>query len=89
MTEACRAFVTHAFDTLKLNRVVIECASKNVRSRGVPDRLGFSLEGVLRGVEWLHDHYADHAIYGLLKGEMTRVEKVRIEEVPHLAMVAA
>jgi ribosomal-protein-serine acetyltransferase len=69
MTAACRSFVSHAFDTLKLNRVVIECASRNVRSRGIPERLGFRLEGVLRGVEWLHDHYADHAIYGLLKGE--------------------
>jgi ribosomal-protein-serine acetyltransferase len=69
MTAACRAFVAHSFDRLGLNRVTMECASRNIRSRGIPERLGFKLEGIIRGVEWLHDHYADHAMYGLLKGE--------------------
>jgi ribosomal-protein-serine acetyltransferase len=69
MTAACRVFVAHAFNTLKLNRVTIECASTNTRSRGVPERLGFQFEGIIRGVEWLHDHFADHAMYGLLSGE--------------------
>jgi ribosomal-protein-serine acetyltransferase len=69
MTAACRAFVSHAFHTLRLNRVTIECASLNTRSRGIPERLGFKLEGVIRGAEWLHDHFADHAIYGLLKDD--------------------
>lgn len=67
MTAACGALVSHAFETLNLNRVTIECASENVRSRGVPERLGFQFEGLIRGAEWLHDHYADHAIYGRLK----------------------
>jgi ribosomal-protein-serine acetyltransferase len=67
MTAACRAFVLHAFDTFNLNRVTIECASGNTRSRAIPERLGFKFEGIIRGAEWLRDHYADHAIYGLLK----------------------
>ena len=66
MTAACRVFIAHAFDTLKLHRVTIECASDNTRSRRIPERLGFALEGIVRGAEWLHDHFADHAIYGLL-----------------------
>jgi ribosomal-protein-serine acetyltransferase len=69
MTAACRVFASHAFEVLKLNRVTIECASENKRSRGIPERLGFQLEGIIRGSEWLHDHYADHAIYGLLKDD--------------------
>jgi ribosomal-protein-serine acetyltransferase len=69
MTAACRALVTHAFETLKLNRVTIECASENTRSRRIPERLGFKLEGIVRGAEWLHDTFADHAIYGLIKGD--------------------
>jgi len=72
MTAVCRVFVSHAFETLNLNRVTIECASENNRSRGIPERLGFKFEGIIRGAEWLHDHYADHAIYGLLKGDQTR-----------------
>jgi ribosomal-protein-serine acetyltransferase len=73
MTGACRAIIAHAFDTLQLHRITIECATENVRSRRVPERLGFKLEGIVRGIEWLHDRYADHAIYGLLK-----------EDQPHL-----
>jgi ribosomal-protein-serine acetyltransferase len=69
MTASCRAFVKHAFNTLQLNRVTIECVTENARSRRIPERLGFQLEGVFRGVEWLHDRFADHAVYSLLKGD--------------------
>jgi ribosomal-protein-serine acetyltransferase len=69
MTACCRAFVAHSFNTWKLNRVTIECATQNTRSRAIPERLGFRLEGVIRGVEWLQDRYADHAIYGLLRAD--------------------
>ncbi len=82
MTASCRAFITHAFDTLNLNRVTIECASGNTRSRGVPERLGFKLEGIVRDAEWLHDHYADHAIYGLLKADLTREDLLHVTVLP-------
>lgn len=66
MTICCRALITHAFKAWQLNRILIECAVENVRSRAIPERLGFKLEGIVRGAEWLHERYADHAIYGLL-----------------------
>ena len=69
MTTCCRALIIHSFNEWKLNRVTIECATENTRSRAIPERLGFKLEGIVRGVEWLHDGYADHAIYGLLRLE--------------------
>lgn len=69
MTAACHDFVTHAFTVFNLNRITIECASENIRSRKIPERLGFKLEGIIRGAEWLHNHYADHAVYGLLKSD--------------------
>ena len=53
MTACCRAFVAHGFDTWKLNRITIECATENVRSRAIPERLGFKLDGIVRGIEWL------------------------------------
>lgn len=65
MTRACRACIDHAFGALGLNRVEIRCALDNVRSRAVAQRLGFTLEGVLRDREWLYDHFVDHAIYAL------------------------
>jgi ribosomal-protein-serine acetyltransferase len=67
MTASCQAMLSHGFNTWKLNRVTIECATHNTRSRAIPERLGFKFEGVLREVEWLHDRYVDHAVYGMLR----------------------
>jgi len=69
MTASCRAFVSHAFTTWRLNRITIECATQNSRSRAIPERLGFRLEGIIREAEWLHDHYVDHALYSLLRSD--------------------
>jgi ribosomal-protein-serine acetyltransferase len=68
-TRASAAVITHCFAVLDLHRIEIHCATENTRSRRIPERLGFSLEGTLREVEWLYDHYVDHAIYGLLRQE--------------------
>lgn len=69
MTLACRACIGHAFGELGLNRVEIRVATENGRSRGIPERLGFQLEGVVRDAEWLYDRFVDHAVYGLLARE--------------------
>lgn len=67
MTRCCRLLVAHAFQGLGLNRVVIPVAVGNRRSRGIPERLGFTQEGVIRDAEWLYDHFVDHALYAILK----------------------
>ena len=67
MTAASRAMVDHALLELNLNRVEIHCATQNPKSLAVPRRLGFTLEGTVRQVEWLYDHFVDHEIYGMLK----------------------
>lgn len=69
MSRAVRAVCGHAFGTFKLNRVEIAAAAENTKSRAIPDRLGFRLEGVLRQREWLYDHFVDHAIYSMLASE--------------------
>ena len=66
MTASCRTMVSHSFTAWKLNRVTIECATENLRSRAIPERLGFRLDGIIRGIERLQDRYVDHAMYGLL-----------------------
>jgi ribosomal-protein-serine acetyltransferase len=72
MTRACAAMVGHAFETLDLRRVEIRAAAENRRSRAIPERLGFTEEGVLRDAEWLYDHYVDLVVYGLLADEWKR-----------------
>lgn len=69
VTAAARAVVSYALQDLKLNRVQINCAPGNARSRGIPQRLGFKEEGVIRDAEWLYDHYVDHVVYGMLARE--------------------
>lgn len=69
MTRACRALIDHAFGGLSLNRVEINCAVGNERSRMIPERLGFTLEGVLRQGEWLHDSFHDLVVYSMLASE--------------------
>jgi ribosomal-protein-serine acetyltransferase len=69
MTKTCRAMINYAFKELGLNRIVISCAVGNQKSRAIPERLGFTQEGVLRQSEWLRDHFTDMAVYGLLASE--------------------
>ncbi len=69
MTRSCRALVEHAFRELRLNRVEIYCATENVRSRRIPERLGFRQEGTHRQAEWVHDHFKDLVSYAMLARE--------------------
>jgi ribosomal-protein-serine acetyltransferase len=69
MTRACRAMVTYAFTELALNRVEIRCATANARSCAIPERLGFTREGVVRQVEWLDGAPVDHVVYGMLAAD--------------------
>lgn len=69
MTKACRALVEHAFSELRLNRVEIYCAVDNLRSRRIPERLGFTEEGTHRQAEWVHDHFKDLVSYSMLARE--------------------
>jgi RimJ/RimL family protein N-acetyltransferase len=48
VTEATEGITNFAFTTLKAKRVEIRCDPKNLRSRAVPERLGFKLEGILK-----------------------------------------
>jgi RimJ/RimL family protein N-acetyltransferase len=48
VTEAVRALARMAFDALRAERVEIRMDDRNVASRRVAERAGFTLEGVLR-----------------------------------------
>ena len=48
VTEAVEAIETLAFNQLGARRVEIRTDTRNVRSRKIPERLGYDLEGVLR-----------------------------------------
>lgn len=66
-TKCCRVLAGYAFRDLGLNRVQINCNVENKKSRRIPERLDFRLEGIHRQVEWLNGKFQDRAIYAMLK----------------------
>ncbi|GAB4190302.1 MAG: GNAT family N-acetyltransferase [Roseiflexaceae bacterium] len=66
MTEAVRAVVGYAFDTLRLHRVEANIMPRNTRSLRVVEKLGFEHEGLSRAYLKINGVWEDHLHYVLL-----------------------
>jgi ribosomal-protein-serine acetyltransferase len=69
MTKSCACFINHLFTKKNLNRIEILVAAANQRSKRIPQRLGFTFEGILRQGLLLYGEFHDLEVYGLLKNE--------------------
>ncbi len=69
MTQAVEALIKYCFDEIELNRIEISAAVNNEKSQAIPERLGFTEEGMLRDNELLNGIYSSSYIYSLLKSE--------------------
>lgn len=69
VTRSVTRLLGYGFDELALNRVVIKCAVENVKSRAIPERLGFTQEGIEREADCLQTKFVDQAVYSLLERE--------------------
>ncbi|WP_066308415.1 GNAT family N-acetyltransferase [Bacillus sp. FJAT-29814] len=69
ITEATEAITNFAFIELNAKRVEIRCDSKNNRSKAVPERLGFQLEGILKndGLSADGKEIRDTCVYAKIK----------------------
>ncbi len=67
MTQSTKCLCRYGFDQLGLERLEIRAATENKRSWSIPERLGFTREGVLRRVEKIADRYLDHYLYSLIR----------------------
>jgi ribosomal-protein-serine acetyltransferase len=85
VTAACRRLVDHGFGVMGLHRVEIRCAVENHRSRAVPQRLGFGLEGEFREAEWLYDHWVDHVVYAGLATDRDQTAPTVVERAHHVS----
>ncbi len=74
MTASVREVLRYGFETRGLHLIEIRAAVGNTKSRAIAERLGMSLDGVLRHREWLYDHYEDLCSYTLLEDEWRRGE---------------
>ncbi|PXV63863.1 ribosomal-protein-serine acetyltransferase [Dysgonomonas alginatilytica] len=70
ITRSVKELLMLGFTELNLNKIVIRAAIGNTKSRNIPEKLGFTQEGIERDGELLVDNkYTDLAVYGLLKKE--------------------
>lgn len=70
MVQSVFKLLEYAFNVLDMNRVQVKVAVGNHKSRRIPERLGFALEGIERDGELLVDGvFTDIAVYSLLERE--------------------
>lgn len=69
ITRTISALLDYIFGTLKINRVEIQCSVNNPKSIAIPERLGFTKEGIKRDGQWLYDHFEDLITYSMLLKE--------------------
>ncbi|WP_312092404.1 GNAT family N-acetyltransferase [Niallia sp.] len=48
ITESTKALIKLAMETLQANRIEIRVDSTNTKSRAIPEKLGFALDGILK-----------------------------------------
>jgi ribosomal-protein-serine acetyltransferase len=68
--RSVKSFINIAFNELELNRIEISCAESNVKSRALPEKLGFIQEGILRDHYFINGNVHNLVIYSLLKRDM-------------------
>jgi ribosomal-protein-serine acetyltransferase len=66
---ASKKAIDYLFLRRRMHRIEMQCGVDNIRSRAIPERLGFRLEGIRRESHWITTEFVDHAVYGLLESE--------------------
>ncbi|SIK08015.1 acetyltransferase, ribosomal protein N-acetylase [Mycobacteroides abscessus subsp. abscessus] len=69
MTACTKALIRYVYEEFDVNRVEIQMSTRNPKSRAIPERLGFTQEGVLRDSERLRGAFSDSYVYSLLREE--------------------
>jgi ribosomal-protein-serine acetyltransferase len=69
VTRAVRALLDVGFREVGLHRIEIKAGTGNTRSRAIPERLGFVLEGVERGGGRGSHGFHDLVVYSMLEDE--------------------
>ena len=82
ITRCSAAMLDYLFDELRLHRVEIRCGTGNTRSCAIPERLGFTREGLLREAEWVNDRWVDLLVWGMLEPEWRAGGRSRVTRWP-------
>lgn len=69
MVQTVHALVNYGFRELNLNRIDLKAGKSNIKSRAIPEKLGFKLEGILREEVFVNNRFVSHAVYSILQRE--------------------
>jgi ribosomal-protein-serine acetyltransferase len=69
VTKSVVRLLEYAFEEKNLNRITIRCVPENLKSLAIPERLGFTKEGIERESVRLHTRFADQVVYSMLAKE--------------------
>lgn len=69
VTKSVVRLLEYAFKEKNLNRITIRCVPENLKSLAIPEKLGFTKEGIERESVWLHTRFADQIVYSMLAKE--------------------
>jgi len=75
MTQAVATVLDDLFLTRRLHRVEIRVAPENHRSRAIPERLGFRMEGILKEAGRYGGRWGDLIVYAILDREWEAMRK--------------
>ena len=74
VTEAVATLTRYALTELHMKRVEIRMSTKNIRSRRIPERLGYKLEGVLRNdSRHVDGSLRDTCVFSLIDKDSNRI----------------
>ncbi len=69
VTKCCKGLINFCFNELHLNRVEIICGTENYKSQVIPERLGFTKEGIIRQGALVHNKFINLCLFSFLKSE--------------------
>ena len=72
VTEAAKAVLDYGFGTAGLHKVFATADARNAGSLRVMEKLGMTLEGVLRQHRFSRGEYVDEVHYGILQSDWQR-----------------
>lgn len=64
--DSAKFIIEHLFNKENIHRIEIRADKNNLKSRAVPEKLNFSLEGVLKDADYIDNHYEDVHLYSLI-----------------------
>jgi ribosomal-protein-serine acetyltransferase len=66
MTRSVEGLTKYSFEGIGLHRIEIQIAVQNISSTKIPQKLGFTLEGVRKGAECINGEYLDIQVFGAI-----------------------